>query len=401
MSGVQSGDLLVRPPAAEAEFEALADILAASFNAPRDRVLHNFEICGRDNLRVVLRGDVCVGGLKLVRMGQWFGGRSVPMAGIAAVGIAPAERGRGAGGLLMKSTVAELSAEGTALSTLYPATVPLYRSAGYELAGSQWTTRFALKGLPSRPGDDGPPLRAGDLSDFPAMERAYAADCAGHDGVLDRGHYIWSRVRAPGGEAASHFVVPSATEGELDGYVSFQQKAKAGTYLYELACTDLVVRTPAAARRIVALLGAHQSMSSGASVHLPANHPLLTALPEWRGRTELELHWMVRLTHVDAALEARGYPAGVTATLDLDVTDEVVPGQSGRRRLHVVDGRGTVEAGGDGALRTDVRGLAALYTGFQTAEHLALQERMAGTAETLAAASAVFRGGAPWMMSMF
>src|SRR5438094_160473 len=42
---------------------------------------------GGENLRILRDGDARVGGLGIYRFGQWFGGRSVPCAGIAGVGI--------------------------------------------------------------------------------------------------------------------------------------------------------------------------------------------------------------------------------------------------------------------------------------------------------------------------
>ena len=57
------------------------------------------------------------------------------MAGIGAVGVLPENWGRGAGSRLMQRTLRELREGGFCLSTLYPATLTLYRKAGYECAG--------------------------------------------------------------------------------------------------------------------------------------------------------------------------------------------------------------------------------------------------------------------------
>ena len=63
--------------------------------------------------------------------------------------------------------------------------------------------------------------------------------------------------------------------------------------------------------------------------------PLLDRLPEHRLEMQLVEHTMVRVVHVPAALESRGYPAGLTATVDLAVDDPVLPGNHGRFRLRV------------------------------------------------------------------
>jgi len=133
------------------EVTALAAVIARTFNAPEDVVRYNFDVVGEDGLRVVRRGGDVVGGLKLVMMGQWFGGRSVPTAGIAAVAVSPEARGTGAGRVLMLATCRELAGDGVALSTLFPATVPIYRSAGYELAGGRYRVELPLRSLALRP----------------------------------------------------------------------------------------------------------------------------------------------------------------------------------------------------------------------------------------------------------
>ena len=89
---------------------------------------------GKNQLRVTLRGrdGDLVGGLGILFMGQWFGGRSVRTGGIAAVGVPPEERGEGAAEALMTSVLRGLRKRGVPISTLYPSNLRLYRKVGYE-----------------------------------------------------------------------------------------------------------------------------------------------------------------------------------------------------------------------------------------------------------------------------
>ena len=98
----------------------------------------------------MLRRGTPAGGLALYRMGQWFGGRPVPLVGVGAVAIAPEHRGTGTAERLMEGTLRELRAEGIALSGLYPATQRLYRKGGYEQAGGRYHYSMPLARL--RPG---------------------------------------------------------------------------------------------------------------------------------------------------------------------------------------------------------------------------------------------------------
>lgn len=75
---------------------------------------------------------------------------------------------------------------------------------------------------------------------------------------------------------------------------------------------------------------------------------------------------MLRLLDARAAVAGRGFPSGVELDVPLVVTDDLLPHNAGRRRLRVRDGAGSLvedDAAGDGALRVDARGLAALYAG--------------------------------------
>src|SRR5690242_15994083 len=75
-------------------------------------------------------------------MRQYWLGHPVPMAGVASVKVAPEHRGRGIGRTLMTEALNVIAERGYLLSALYPATMPIYRSLGWELAGAKH--RFSI-----------------------------------------------------------------------------------------------------------------------------------------------------------------------------------------------------------------------------------------------------------------
>ncbi len=75
------------------EAEQFIEIASQCFGGSSDDVQSYLDLIGRENFRVIHRSRRAIGGLAIYHMGQWFGGQSVPMAGIAAVGIAPEYRG--------------------------------------------------------------------------------------------------------------------------------------------------------------------------------------------------------------------------------------------------------------------------------------------------------------------
>src|SRR5690606_28622929 len=78
---------------------------------------------------------------------QWWHGRPQPMSGVAGATVSPEDRGRGLGRLLMHAVIERAAALGDAVSALFPATTPIYRSVGYEHAGAQHITTLPAEAL--------------------------------------------------------------------------------------------------------------------------------------------------------------------------------------------------------------------------------------------------------------
>ena len=123
-------------------------------------------------------------------MRQWWCGRAVPMAGVASVMVAPEDRGRGIARRLMTALLDEVAARGYPLSALYPATMPLYRSLGWELAGVRDTAVIPARSLRDLVPPDpvipaaGPDVTAGS----PRLRRAAPGDAEAVISVIGRVH---------------------------------------------------------------------------------------------------------------------------------------------------------------------------------------------------------------------
>jgi len=104
---------------------------------------------------------------------------------------------------------------------------------------------------------------------------------------------------------------------------------------------------------------------------------------------------------VAKALEARGWPAGLSGALHLEVEDALFPENQGRFVLEVADGAARVRRGGEGRLRLDVRALASLYTGFHSAEALRMVGALEADDASVRSAVALFSGPQPSIRDMF
>jgi predicted acetyltransferase len=316
--------------------------------------------------------------------------------GVGGVGVAPHVRGRGTATRFMGELLQEQREAGMALSVLFPSTQTLYRRVGYEPAGSRYELRVQVEGLTVR--ERTLALRPVTEADQAALKDVYRRHAASRHGYIDRRPYHWNRVSSPRNETAYGFLVEGAQGVEGYAYLVRRRKVE---FKQELALTDFVALTPEAARRLLSFLSDHKSLALEAVWTGGAAEPWLLLLPEQTYQVKLLYHWMLRILDVSAALEARGYPEGLSAALHLDVEDALFPGNQGRFVLHVSDGQGRVERGGEGRLRLNVRALAPLYSGFLPPEALRSVGMLSADDASVRQAAAVFASPPPVMPDMF
>lgn len=350
---------------------------------------------GRANFRIARVGGRFAGGLGILPIGQWFGGRSVPMAGINTAVIAPEHRTAGVASRLLRQVLGELRDRGFPLSTLYPSTQPVYRRAGYEQAGV--ALRYQQPAGALTPRDRGLTVRPLQPGEEPIMHRLYAERARRTAGNLDRGPLMWEWKLD--GVHRNRYVVER--EGQPEGYVIFHQGRPPGEQDRDLVARDLVALTPEAGRRLLSFLADHRSTVRHIAWQGAPAEPLLFHIQNQDYRVTGYGQWMLRLIDARAALEARGYPQALAAELHLELHDDVLPWNAGRFTLTITDGRAEARAGGAGRVRLDVRGLAALYSGYLTPLELLGTGYIAGPDDDLATLGLAFAGPAPWMPDHF
>lgn len=383
----------------EAETPAVTRLLVHAFAGTPEGVDGWLKGAGLEHIRIVKAGadrppESC---LLRIPMGQYFGGRSVSMLGIAGVGVAPEARGRGLAKFMMAESTREAARDGFAIAALYPSTQTLYRSVGYEQAGNRLLARVPISEIEVR--EKGLDIVALGDDDWPAVKECYAAFAARFNGMIDRGPYVWSRVAKWHDQKFHGFGIRNGSGG-LDGYVFLQQKRKE-TARQEIVAQDFAFLSPGAGRRLLQFFADFGTMGDDVVFSCGPSHPALMLLPRQKYKLEFNYYWMIRIINVAKALSGRGYSAGLKLDMELDITDAVLPENAGRWTLRVEGGRGEVARGGSGRLRCDIRGLAAMYTGHLAPRALALTDLVRGDEADLRAAEAVFGGGSPWMTDFF
>ena len=347
---------------------------------------------GAENFRILHQGDKIIAGLAIYHMGQWFGGQIVPMAGIAAVGVAPEARGKGAARELLTNTIQELHSLEIPISTLYPATVALYRQVGYEQGGSycKWELPTASIQLKERH----LPMYRVSLNDSGIFEQIYSQQARVNNGNLARNSAIWSRILEPQKEEDIYAYL-IGSENTPGGYLIFTQKEVA------IEIRDWALLNASAARRLWTFIADHRSMIEKVIWQGSFLNPFTLLLPEQAAKIVKQMNWMLRIINVPLALSKRGYPTQLTAELHLDVRDNLIAANNGKFCLKVSQGQGEVSQGGKGDFKIDIRSLASLYTGFLNPQQQQRLGYLQSTPEALETATLIFAGDRPWMADFF
>ena len=361
---------------------------------------------GNQNFRGVFDSKhQLAGGLGLYRMGHWFGGREVRCAGVTAVAISPVYRGSGACKALLTQTLRELFDDGTPIASLYPSTQRLYRSVGFEQAGSRLQYSMPLSGLDHVDREleierfESPPV---DRLASVAADRGRATN-----GNVVRTSGLWDRlIQTPYGSAQT-FTYLLGPADQPEGYAIFASGDRQAGVPQPLIATDLAANTPAAVRQLWTLIRDHRGIRDCVKWCGGPVDPLLFAVDEVFVSVESHLRWMLRIVNVATAIAARGYDESVETDFTIQIHDALLPENNGRWRIEISSGMATAtRIGSDQACQADatmdIRALAPLYSSFFTASQLA----RAGVIEIhrpdqLSKIDRVFAGPSPWTPEIF
>jgi len=296
---------------------------------------------------------------------QWWHGQPVPMAGVANVMVAPEERGRGTGRALMRALLSLIGDRGYQVSALYPATLALYRSLGWEIAGRLGHLTIPSHSLRSLVAPDRDGTQARTAPPETRLRRCGPGDAARVLAVIGRVHQA---LRDCGPNTRDE----AAVARWLDDEQRFAYLAPEGFLAYrwqngndELLVERALASSAAATRAIWGVVASHSSIAQTVRATVGPADPVqwLTTDPDVRqsGRTA----WMLRVLDAAAAVAGRGFPAGVGLTAVLRLDDPYRPACEGWWTLDVDGGKGTLTPSGavpDG-LALGPRGFAALYAG--------------------------------------
>ncbi len=328
--------------------------------------------------------------------GQFFGGRPVPMGGIGAVVVLPEHRGRGIAASLLGHAIGEMREHGEVVSSLGPATIGVYRRAGWELAGDRCWYSLSTSSLAALEISQSQERRS-VRGDHDAMKRVYLRWASARPGSLARPAYLWDQRLEL--DVGSYCYVATRNDA-IVGYVIYTQRR--GRVGYAITVDDFAALDWDAQRCLWRHLGAHRAQAATVVTQGLVPDSLLLHLEEASVSLVHQHQWMLRILDVRGAIAARGFNFGVQGSVSLHVNDPLVPANNGAWTLDFAEGRGQATAGGAGPIEISANGLAAMYSGLHSARTLAASGLLDGaTPEQVALLDAAFSGPRPAMVDDF
>ncbi|MCI0687765.1 MAG: GNAT family N-acetyltransferase [Sporichthyaceae bacterium] len=344
-----------------ADLDDVIDIRSRSFGQIADTAIPGWKAIAehdRDQFMAVYEGRRLLGVSRYHRFTQFWLGRELPMAGVAGVAVAPEERGRGVGRQMMTAMLEKIAKDGYPLSALYPATTAVYRSLGWELAGTQPTARIPTEALRSL---EAPAVKlrrvgADDLPEIQEMvRRLHLAnrDC----GPILFPEHVWR-----------HWMTEDEPFAYLadDGYLEYRWDGRDAMFVeYAGALSEQTTRV------FWALVGTSSSVAKTVRANLGPYDPIRWLTRDVAAEVEPSPQWMLRVVDAVAAVAGRGFPTRVVLDTAVAIDDPQLAANSGGWRLQVVDGAGSLAPADDAGLsagigepvRFTAAGFSALYAG--------------------------------------
>jgi predicted acetyltransferase len=386
-TGVKSGEL-------DKLVEIVGDSLIVVSPEHKKHFRHLWKKMGLSHIRAVRAGSQIAGGMACLDTGHYFNGKLVPGPGVMAVGIAPEFRRMGAGTFLMAQALREFYRNGSPISSLVAANMPLYRKVGYEYGIERHVLKMQTREISVR--NSTCEVVPHEGKDYRRFKEVYRKFCETANGAMEREKLLWEVVMNPywRGEV-SRFLIKR--NGKYEGYAVLCIKNDREPIFMPEYC----VLTREAAERLLTLLADHSSIMKSVIWLGPAHDPITQLLPDRNYQMEKLEGIMFRVVSVERALEARGYLPAVNAEVQFEVADDIIEENNGRFVLKVRDGKPAVKRGGKGTLKIDVRTFAQIYTGIMSATESRVTGLIEGSQSEMEKMDVIFSGSRPWCRDDF
>lgn len=300
---------------------------------------------------------------------SYYGGESLPTAGIAGVTIAAEFRGRGTLTPLFTALLAGARERGSVISTLYPSAPRIYRRFGYEVVADFVTVQVPTQSLAvvSRP--DRVHVRRAEVDDVEAIRRVYDRWAREQNGPLSRrGASFTATPTAYLGEYTGVTVAVDAAD-EVHGYAAWHRGPHTGEQGV-LQVDDLLATDADGYRALLAAIGSFSSVTPQTKIDTSGDDVARLFLPSLHWQVLESAPYMLMILDVSGALSLRGYPQGFSGELAFRLTGSFEGDQDGGYILDVSSGRGSCVRAEHGGRVFTPAGLALMFAGTQSSANL-------------------------------
>ena len=293
----------------------------------------------------------------------WFGGRTLPLAGVADVTVAAEARGRRGLDPLVRAMLEGAHGRGAVMSTLFPTAPRIYRRFGYESFATMRWVDVPSGALAALPEASGVVLRRAAVEDVPRVRALYAAWASGLDGTLTREGISFPATDAEVLGAVTGTTLAEDTAGRPLGYASWTRgPGRAGQP--DLVVTDLVAGSREAYGALLRMLGSFASVAATVRLRTTGDDRLRLLLPTADWSPVHENLCMLKVLDVERAFTGARCATGLTLRSGFTVAGDVLADVNGSYAVEAEAGRvRCVRAGATDDRTLAPRGLALLVTG--------------------------------------
>lgn len=316
--------------------------------------------------------------------------------GVSVITADPTIRRGGVVATMLDELLAEFRREGTDFSVLWPFEYEFYRRFGWAKANDYARVTLPpaeLAAVAPDPAGEFVRLLPDDWERLAAVHAQWATETL----AVDRSEAFW-RGRLFASWRSDPYVYGWERDGDLRGYLLYRVEDGDDGEGKTLAVEELAGVDREATDHLYRFCRNHDSQVESVRLRRRADTSLLDRLADPRAATvERNPGPMVRVVDVVDALSALSYPASVSATVTLSVSDPRCDWNDGRFELSVAEGAATVtrlaatsdETEGDADVHLGVGPLSQLAVGAVSAEALVAYGDVTvgddAVAETLAA----------------
>ena len=293
----------------------------------------------------------------------WFGGRTLPLAGVADVTVAAEARGAGVLRPLLTALLEGARERGAVVSTLFPTAPGIYRRVGYEVVAATHRADVPVAALAAVPPAPSITLRRAVPEDAERVRRLYDTWAAGLDGPLTRRGVSFPASDADLVNKVTGVSLAEDEDGTLLGYASWV-RGPGDPSRPDLLVHDLVTTRVDACAALLRMLGSFASVARTVRFRSTGGDPVRLLLPTADRTPVHEDLYMLKVLDVPGAFTGAACPPSLAWRSGFTVAGDVLAGVDGSYALEAADGTlRCVRAPARDDRTLTSRGLALLVTG--------------------------------------